>query len=453
MDFLKKNTQYVIAVIASILYYLFAYETHRTEFPKMLVLWAMLFVGFFFFVKNNGYSFKSLVVISFLFRIVLLFAEPNLSQDYYRFIWDGRMLFQGYNPYLSLPITFIEQNTYPVDQAETLFYSMGNMHASNYTNYPPVNQLCFFIAALFSEKSIFGALVVLRIFTIVADLGILYFGSLLLKNLGKNPKLIFLYLLNPFVIIELTGNLHFESVMLFFLVWSLHLLQQKNCFLAAIALGLSVNVKLIPLLFLPIFIKWFVMDDQGKFVKKKIFHALLFYLLVIITNVILFLPFIASNFINNYLHSVGLWFRNFEFNASFYYIFRAIGYQFRGYNEIAIIGKITPVLSVIFLLVMALYRKNKSMKDLIVSMLFALSFYYFLTTTMHPWYLATLLMLSVFTKYRFTVVWSAVMILSYHAYANIPWRENLWIVALEYIIVYGFLCNELLVKKKATFNL
>jgi hypothetical protein len=68
---------------------------------------------------------------------------------------------------------------------------------------------------------------------------------------------------------------------------------------------------------------------------------------------------------------------------------------------------------------------------------------------MHPWYLATLILLSVFTRYRFTIIWSIAMILSYQAYANDPWKENLWFVALEYTLVFGVFFYEVFSKNKS----
>ena len=173
-----------------------------------------------------------------------------------------------------------------------------------------------------------------------------------------------------------------------------------------------------------------------------------FYAITLSTIIILFLPFYSSEFVNNYANSVGLWFRNFEFNASFYYIFREIGYLFRGYNEIAIIGKITPILTILFLVIITFFRKNNALIPLITAMLFGLCFYYFTATTVHPWYLATPLILSVFTKYRFPIIWTIVIIFSYQAYANNPWKENLWFVGIEYVILYGFLIFELLKNRK-----
>jgi hypothetical protein len=83
-------------------------------------------------------------------------------------------------------------------------------------------------------------------------------------------------------------------------------------------------------------------------------------------------------------------------------------------------------------------------------MLFAFSFYLFFSTTVHPWYLATLLILSVFTNYKFPIVWSFVIILSYLAYLqlnNADKSENLWVIAIEYLIVYSVLIWEVFIKK------
>ncbi|MFY7670448.1 mannosyltransferase [Tenacibaculum sp. MEBiC06402] len=379
-----------------------------------------------------------------------MFAIPNLSQDFYRFIWDGRMILTGLNPYIFLPENFIDDGILLIEQAEELYKGMGPMNGSHYTNYPPLNQFCFYIAALFSGKSILGAAIVMRIQIILADIGILYFGAKLLEKIGLNRNRIFFYALNPFIIIELTGNLHFEPVMLFFLIVSLYLFQKKKWMLSAFMLAFSISIKLIPLLILPIFLKRFLVKKEKLVLGENIGKLMLFYGIIIITTVILFLPFVSEFLIESYTNSVGLWFRSFEFNASFYYLLREIGYLFRGYNEIAIIGKIAPVLTIFFLLFISFYKRNQKTEEIITSMLVVFSFYYFTTTTMHPWYLATLVILSIFTKYTFPLVWSFVIVLSYQAYSNSPWQENLWFVTLEYLIVYGYLLYEI---KKPTQNL
>ncbi len=454
MSFLKKYSSLTILFISGVVYFYIAYFLDRTQFGELTFLWFTLFLGYYVLLKDSRISFTNLAGIAIVFRLIFLFATPNLSQDFYRFIWDGRLILEGLNPYLSLPENFIQQLNYPIAEAKELYAGMGELNGSNYTNYPPLNQLCFLIAALFASKSIFGSIVVLRVIIILADIGILYFGKKLLQKLQLPVKNIFWFILNPFVIIELTGNLHFESVMLFFLVFAMYTLQQQKWIWAAILIGCSVSVKLIPLLFLPLFLKWFhpfkseeknskTLWKGVKIRPKKIAQLVLFYLIIIGINIILFLPFLSAEFIENYTNSVGLWFGKFEFNASLYYIFRAIGYLFRGYNEIAIISKITSILTVVFLLYLTFFKKNNHLKTLFISMLFGLSFYYFTATTVHPWYIATPLILAIFTNYKFPYVWSFVIILSYQAYANTPWQENLIFVAIEYSIVFAFLLYEI----------
>ena len=407
-----------------------------------------LFFLFYKLIQLTKNNLKLLTSLAFGFRAVFILAIPNLSQDFYRFIWDGRMILEGFNPYLYTPESFIANGEFAVAQAQELYAGMGNLSASHYTNYPPLNQLCFVITGLFAGNNILGSAVVLRFIIIAADFGTLHFGKKLLEKLKLPAHNIFWYILNPFIIIELTGNLHFEGVMIFFLVWSLYLLYSGKWQLAAVMLACSVSIKLIPLLFLPLFYQWFTKRDAST--ALSLTKLIGFYLIIIATTIVLFLPFYSSQFIINYAETVGLWFYNFEFNGSLYYIAREIGYLFRGYNEIAVIGTYTAIIVFLFVVAMTLLRKNTTMTQLITAMLFALSFYYFTATTVHPWYIATLLILSIFTKYKFPLVWSFVIILSYLAYLQIgkaDKAENLWIIALEYVIVYSVFIWEVFIKK------
>ncbi len=495
--FLKTHKSSIfLALLSFLLYYFFAYNLERTEYIKLVMLYVGLFFLFYKLVQLLKTNIKLLTWFAFGFRALFILAIPNLSQDFYRFIWDGRMILEGINPYLFTVESFMSVGEFPVVQAQELYAGMGNLNASHFTNYPPINQLCFVIAGLFTGKSILGSAIVMRLLIIAADFGTLYFGKKLLVILKRPAHHIFWYALNPFIIIELTGNLHFEGVMIFFLIWSFYLLHLGKWQWAAVVLALSISVKLIPLIFLPLFYQWFTkrnvisntsekphnqIRDKSNEILKRVEHdesienviasdekiamsltprndvinrmtrLISFYTIVGVTTLLLFAPFYSSEFINNYTKTVALWFQNFEFNASMYYIAREIGYLFRGYNEIAIIGKLMAALVILFVLITTFFRKNKTTVELITAMLLVLSFYYFTTTTVHPWYIATLLILSVFTKYKFPLVWSFVIILSYLAYINIDKAdksENLWVISLEYIIVYGVFLWDIFIQKK-----
>lgn len=467
----------LFTIACALFYFAFAYHLVRTDYTKLITLYTALFILFYKLIQVAKTNTRFLIGVAILFRLLFLVAIPNLSQDFYRFIWDGRMIIQGLNPYLYTVTSFINSGEFPVNQAQELYNGMGSLNAGHYTNYPPVNQLCFTIAALFASKSIVGSAVVMRLLIIAADLGTLYFGKKLLGKLNIPVHNIFWYILNPFIIIELTGNLHFEGVMIFFMIWGLYLLHSGKWKLAAVVLALSISVKLIPLIFLPIFFQWFVQrknvitgetkqsvknkDDNKQILNQiqnettwvsRFLKLIGFYAIIFSVIILLFAPFFSLQFINNYAQTVGLWFQNFEFNASIYYIAREIGYLFRGYNEIATIGKIFPVLVFLYVLYLTFFKKNSTIVQIITTMLFALTIYFFTTTTVHPWYVATLLILSVFTNYKFPLVWSFIIIISYLAYANANNTENLWIIGLEYLVVYSVFIWEVFFKKRQLRN-
>ncbi len=440
---------FLFFIASCILYLWFAYHLTRIETTQLILLYIALFVFAYKIIKTSGFNFSLLVIFSIVFRVLFLFAIPNLSQDFYRFIWDGRLILEGLNPYLYTPDSLINSGELSIEQAQELYNGMGSLSSSHFSNYPPLNQLCFVIANLFPGQSILSAITGLRLVIIAADIGTLYFGKKLLERLNLPSNRIFWYILNPFIIIELTGNLHFEGVMIFFLMWALYLLHARKWKWAAVVLACSISIKLIPLMLLPLFFGWFnsnKLNDRAE--KLGLIKLITFYTIVMATTLLLFLPFFSMEFITNYSKTVGLWFGNFEFNASIYYVARAIGYAITGYNEIAIIGKILPLISIIIILGFSFLKQNNSMSKLITSMLLALTCYLFLSTTVHPWYIATLLILSVFTNYKFPLVWSMVIVLSYLAYSNSTYSENLWIISLEYVIVFSVFLWEIFIKKR-----
>ncbi|WP_299120177.1 mannosyltransferase [uncultured Winogradskyella sp.] len=436
-------------VLSTICYLSFAYDLVRTDISKLLLLYIALFVFAYQIIKKTGFYFRLLVISAVLFRLLFLFAIPNLSQDFYRFIWDGRMMLEGFNPYLYTPDNIIQNGGTKIAQAKELYNGMGALSASHFTNYPPINQLCFILANLFPGKSILSSVIGLRLIIIAADIGTLYFGKKLLERLKLPSNRIFWYVLNPFIIIELTGNLHFEGVMIFFLIWSLYLLHSGKWKLAAVVLACSISVKLIPLMFLPLFFWWFM---SNKKIETSVFAGMKklisFYGIIGIVTILLFLPFFSLEFIDNYSKTVGLWFGNFEFNASIYYLLREIGYAITGYNEIAIIGKVLPIVSLLTILGFSFLKQNNATSKLITSILLVFTIYLFLSTTVHPWYISTLVILCVFTNYRFPLVWSFIIILSYLAYSNTENTENLWIIGFEYLIVFIAFIWEVLLKKR-----
>ncbi|MGO3181324.1 MAG: mannosyltransferase [Aequorivita sp.] len=456
MNFIKLYKIPLLLAITSIAFYLsFAYDLERSNFIKLISLYAVLFfITFLFiqkFIPKHRDNFWLLAGLGIAFRLVFIVAIPNLSQDFYRFLWDGRLVAQGISPYLFTPDMYFKETSTSlgiiIPQANELYQGMGALSASHFSNYPPINQLFFAMAALFVGKSILGSIIMLRIIIILADIGILYFGKKLLEKLNLPIHNIFWYFLSPFIIIELTGNLHFEGVMLFFFVWALYLLFKGKWLWTAVLIGVSVSVKLIPLLFLPLFLNYFTNSNKTSQVLKtcevSVKKLLIFYFIIGVTIIVTFLPFLSSEFIQNFSTTTALWFQDFEFNASVYYVIRWIGFQIVGWNIIEIVGRILPISVLLFVLAIAFFRKNKTPQQLLTAMLFAVSFYFLMATTVHPWYLVTPLLLSIFTKYRFPIVWSFIVMLSYSAYGGDGFDENLSLVALEYIVVIGVAVWEL----------
>ncbi|MGB1448542.1 MAG: mannosyltransferase [Flavobacteriaceae bacterium] len=422
-------------VLLAVVYVWFGYFTPREESSTVLLLFACSWGLTFGVLKNS--SLQQQFWLGLLFRFLLLFALPWLSQDFYRFIWDGLLLQHEINPYAFTPNELMANNTLfnPIIKDE-LFIGMGELSAQHYSNYPPVNQLGFAFSVNWFPQHLLGTVVIMRLLIILSEMGLFFILKKLLRYLKLPQNRIGWYFLNPLVIIELTGNLHWEGVLLFFFVTGWWLLLKKQDLLAVISFAFSIATKLIPLLLLPVFARYIPWKRTLKLV-----------VLGCLSLGIIFLPFFKDIGMENYFATLQLWFKNFEFNGSFYYIIRWIGYQIKGYNIIRQWGEIAPWIIAGFVLLFSLAKPKKNAQEVFSSMLLLLTIYYLMASIVHPWYVISLVLLSLFTSYRFPLVWSCFIPLSYITYAHPRFQENYVIIAIEYSIVLAVMFYEYWRKK------
>lgn len=172
-----------------------------------------------------------------------------------------------------------------------------------------------------------------------------------------------------------------------------------------------------------------------------------------ILTLIFCLPIYNALFFNNIGKSLGLYFGNFEFNASIFYVFRAIGFLVYGFNMIHQISPLLTFLVVLFILKKSFFEKaappqyhNLFFNDCLL----VVAAYFACATTVHPWYAALPLACSVFTKWRFPLVWTLLIFLTYAGYTegSSKHTENMTYLITEYSIVYAFFVFEWFQKKR-----
>jgi hypothetical protein len=310
---------------------------------------------------------------------------------------------------------------------------MGSLSNDNYSNYPPFSQYIFQFMAYFNKENILHPLFVLRVIYLIGEL-VLFFGAKILLEQLKLPSInIAWYFLNPLVIVEGFGNLHSESLMITFTVLSLLYCFKTKPILGGFFMALAVGTKLLPLLLVPLFLKYLGLQ---KF--------LLYSISLVIFSGILWIPFLSEEMIKNYIQTIQLWFTTFEFNGSIYNIVRAIGYEVKGFNIIRQLGKITPYITISLVFVFSLFNSSRNHQKLFKSMLLLLSCYFFIATTVHPWYIINLILLGILTGYLFPILWSMTVFWSYSAYGLNIVEENIGYQLTAYILVYGCFVFEMI---------
>ena len=416
--------QYSALLILGLTIYWLGYRTVRTEFLQLI---SLLTIGFLlvFFLRRSTMPLKVLVVGGFLLRVFLVWMVPNLSDDVYRFIWDGQLIASGMDPYAFLPSELAASNRFPGGTGEELYLLLNSK--DYFTVYPPMMQYIFYASAQLAGENILLNIMFLRSVILLSEAGILY----LLYSASKQNRNILFYALNPAIILEFTGNIHFESLMLFLLIAAVWLFQSRKAVSGALY-GAAAGVKLIPLIFGPAIL-----------LRQSVRDNLIFFGSALIIFLLMAFPLFTAEFIMGMRNSLGLYFQKFEFNASIYYLIREIGYWRFGYNDIAFIGPFLAWTAVMVILVLSWRMRRLSPWNMLTGFGIILTAYLFLSTTVHPWYIGTAVGLMALSRLNYGFVWSFAAMLSYAGYSEAGYELPAgWLVA-EYILVLVFLLFDI----------
>ena len=397
-----------------------------------LYIWVIFFAQKQFALHHQRY----LLWLGIGLRVLLLFSIPNLSDDYASFLWDGHLTVAGIHPFSHPPVYFMDHQIFPTGISAELFGKLNSQQY--YTVYPPVCQVVFALAAWIFPTSELGGVVVMKLFLLACELGTIqllrsgfreesnFDNFLKVVKVQKNAALA--YALNPLLILEISGNCHFEGAMIFFLLAGLVALQENKVAKGAIWWALATASKMLPIMFLPIVWRWLGWR------KGWIFN-----IIFAVSCLLLFAPLLAV--LPNMLESLDLYFQQFQFNASIYYLVREVGYHKIGWDIGEFSGPALGGLTLLGIIVIALCTRSKS--SLAAALLFALLLYLSFSATVQPWYIAVPLALSFLTRWHFAIVWSGMAALSYSHYLGGGRQENYGLIGLEYGILWGFFLWEI----------
>jgi len=182
------------------------------------------------------------VVLGFaiLFRLTFLFASPALSNDLYRYLWDGRQILAGVNPYSGSPAEYANRHPGEAAPQDPAWARMD--HADVPTVYPPAAQALFAGGAALG-RGVYG----IKTLVVLADLLLIGVLLALLRRRGVPAIRVLIYAWNPLAVTEVAWSGHLEPAGVLCVLLAGVAIIQKRQARAALALALGGLVKLVPL--------------------------------------------------------------------------------------------------------------------------------------------------------------------------------------------------------------
>lgn len=215
-----------------------------------MVAFVLYLLAAIFLYNRNLFQTKSLLFMIFalanLQRAPLWRGEPTLSNDVWRYLWDGRLMTSGVNPYAE-PV-----NSAALDRYDSPTRARVD-HDWMASPYPPAAQLVFAGTYGLSPENPTGMQIAFTAFDLATGIVLISF----LRSLKIPSGRLVLYLWNPLIIVEFAHGAHVDSLMTFLVVLALYLFYTGRYTGSAISLALATLTKFIPLLLVPAFIhRW-----------------------------------------------------------------------------------------------------------------------------------------------------------------------------------------------------
>jgi hypothetical protein len=345
-----------------------------------------------------------LILLGFaaLFHFTLLLTPYPLSNDLYRYLWDGKLLAQGINPY-----------TYPPAAPELAPYRDGYwdliFNRDVPTGYPPLAEALFAAAYRLAPNPL-----TLRALAALASLGTAALLMLALKTSSKDERRCLLYAWSPLVALEFSNSAHLDAFALFFMSAALLLALERRPVGTAVCLALGGLVKFYPILLV---LFW------GRRWKKPAWLALL------LIFGLPWLPFLAGG---TPFKGLGTFASRGDFNSSLYRLIEELWYLLLHSAYARLWGRYT-ILAFLASYCLVCLSKQRDRFDVLsgwnaAGALFGVCL--LLSPVVHPWYVCWMLAFIVIDGPPAWLVLSVTMVFARHVYIGYEetgvWEEAWW---------------------------